>query len=75
MQWRSQPDDLVPLCKFLVIIDCEKQSISKEMNNDVWNFHSRTKLSGWLRHCPLAVFHLNFRIFQLSLHILKKCVN
>ena len=52
IQWRSQPDDLVPLCKFLVIIDCEQQSISKEMNNDnVWNFHSGTKLSGWLRHC------------------------
>ena len=38
-QWRSQPGDLVPLCKFLVIIDCEQQSISKEMNNDnVWNW-------------------------------------
>ena len=57
-QWRSQPEDLVPLCKFLVIIDCEQQSISKEMNNDnVWNFHSGTKLSGWLRHCmPLCYY-------------------
>ena len=32
-----------------------KESISKEMNNDNdLNLHSMTKLSGWLRYCPMA---------------------
>ena len=33
-QQRSQPDDLVPLCKYLQVTDCDLQSISNEMNND-----------------------------------------
>ena len=51
-QWRSQPDNLVTLCKFFCLYRPCKESISKEMNNDNdLNLHSMTKLSGWLRYC------------------------
>ena len=49
-QWRSKPDNLVPLWKFqtsLFIsleIDCFLQSMNTK------NLHSGTKSSGWLRH-------------------------
>jgi hypothetical protein len=33
-QWRSQPDDSVPLCKYCRVYKISTQSISKEMNND-----------------------------------------
>ena len=32
-QWRSQPHDLVPLCKYLQFVDCENNQFFKEMNN------------------------------------------
>ena len=32
-QWRSQPDNLVMMCKYLCVYRPCKQSISKEMNN------------------------------------------
>ena len=52
IQWRSQPDNLVVLCKFFCVYRPYKESISKEMNNDNdLNLHSMTKLSGWLRYC------------------------
>ena len=42
-QWRSQPDNLVMLCKFSKVYRLEKESISKEMNNDNdLNLHSMT---------------------------------
>jgi hypothetical protein len=37
-QWRSQPDNLVMLCKYFRVHTASKQSISKEMNNDYLNF-------------------------------------
>ena len=50
-QWRSQPDNLVPLWKFQTLslfisleIDCCSQSMITK------NLHSGTKSSGWLRH-------------------------
>jgi hypothetical protein len=33
-QWRSQPDDSVPLYKYCHVYKLSTQSISKEMNND-----------------------------------------
>ena len=43
-QWRSQPDNLVMLCKFFCVYRPYKESISKEMNNDNdLNLHSMTK--------------------------------
>ena len=51
-QWRSQPENLVMLCKCFCVYRLQKASISKEMNNDNdLNLHSMTKLSGWLRYC------------------------
>ena len=51
-QWRSQPDNLVILCKFFCVCRPYKESISREMNNgNDLNLHSMTKLSGWLRCC------------------------
>jgi hypothetical protein len=50
-QWRSQPDNLVMLCKYFCVHKPWKQSISKEMKKwiiMIWNLHSMTKLSGWL---------------------------
>jgi hypothetical protein len=34
-QWRSQPDSLVMLCKYFRVHRPWKQSISKEMNDDL----------------------------------------
>jgi hypothetical protein len=48
VQWRSQPDDSVPLCKYCHVYKLSTQSISKEMNNDELKFaYSRTKSLGW----------------------------
>ena len=33
-QWRNQPADSVPLCKYCHVYKLSTQSISKEMNND-----------------------------------------
>ena len=49
-QWRSQPDIWSCKCKFFCVYRPYKESISKEMNNEVLNLHSMTKLSGWLRY-------------------------
>jgi hypothetical protein len=39
VQWRSQPENLVMLCKYFRVHKPWKQSISKEMNNDNdWKF-------------------------------------
>ena len=52
-QWRSQPDDLVPLCKYSQLTDCESnQFLKKWIMVILWNLHSGTKSSGWLRYCP-----------------------
>ena len=51
-QWLSQPEDLVPLCKYLQFIDYENtQFLKKWIMIILWNLHSGTKSSGWLRHC------------------------
>ena len=51
LPWRSQPYNLVMLCKFFCVYRPYKESISKEMNNDNdLNLHSMAKLSGWLRY-------------------------
>ena len=45
-QWRSQPDNLVTLCKFFCVYIPYEESISKEMimnNDNDLNFHSKTK--------------------------------
>ena len=51
LQERSQPDDLVPLCKYFLFIDCENNQFAKKWIMIIaWNLNSGTKLSGWLRH-------------------------
>jgi hypothetical protein len=47
-QWRSQPDNSVPLCKYWHVYKLSTQSISKEMNDEL-TFASGAKPSGWLR--------------------------
>jgi hypothetical protein len=34
-QWRSQPDNSVPLCKYWHVYKLSTQSISKEMNDEL----------------------------------------
>ena len=41
-QWRSQPDNLVMLCKCFCVYRPYKESISKQMNNDDLNLHGMT---------------------------------
>ena len=48
MQWRSQPNDLVLLCKYLEF--CENNQFLKKWMTIIWNLTSGTKLSGWLLH-------------------------
>ena len=61
IQWRSQPDNLVMLCKFFCVYRPYKESISKKMNNDNdLNLHSMTKLSGWLRYWDDSLLVLKF---------------
>ena len=50
-QWRSQPDYLVPLCKFqiIIIIHCFRNWFFSQSVNCKY-FHSGTKSSGWLRY-------------------------
>jgi hypothetical protein len=58
-----QPDDLVPLCKCFVFIDCEKNRFLKKLiMMIILNLHSGAKLSGWLRHCNRGVFSCFVRI-------------
>ena len=51
-QWRSQPDNLVPLCKFqfMVIIHFFRNWLFSQSVNCKY-LHSRSKSSGWLRYC------------------------
>ena len=72
-QWRSQPDNLVMLCKFFCVYRPYEQSISKKMNKDNdLNLHSMTKLSGWLRYCTklhfFIVYHTLFNHYS-TLHV------
>ena len=54
IQWRSQPDNLVPLCKFQIIIAIHffrNWLFSQLMKTKI--LHSETKLSGWLCYCSV----------------------
>ena len=66
-QWRSQPVNLVMLCKFFCVYRPYKESISKEMNNDL-NLHSMTKLSGWLRHCIQSASSARLKQLNFTFH-------
>ena len=73
MQWRSQPDNLVMLCKSFRVYRLKKESISKEMNNDNdLNLHSMTKLSGWLRYCFSVFSH---KCYSSSIHYSTSALN
>jgi hypothetical protein len=51
-QWRSQPDNLGPLCKFKIIIIIH--FFRNWLFHSQWTIkylHSGTKSSGWLRYC------------------------
>ena len=75
-QWRSQPDNLVPLFKFQAIIIIHfftNWLFSQSMNTKY--LHSGTKSSGWLRYwsCLLKIFinyalHVSFLILYIRLH-------
>ena len=82
-QWRSQPDNLVMLCKFHIIIIF----ISLEIDcfHGLWTrkyLHSMTKLSGWLRHwirgfhqSMQAPFHLWDHVFDSRCeHMIIMCI-
>ena len=53
LQWRSQPDIWSCRCKFFCVYRPYKESISKEINNDL-NLHSMTKLLGWFCSCTIV---------------------
>ena len=73
-QWRSQPDNLVMLCKFFCVYRLQKESISKEMNNDNdLNLHSMTKLSGWLRYWAYLYEALGF--IGENVRTIVRCIN
>ena len=52
IQWRSQPDNLVPLCKFqsIIIIHFFRDLLFSQSVNCEY-LHSGTKSPGWLRYC------------------------
>ena len=59
-QWRRQPDNSVPLCKFKIIIifisleiDCFHSQWTRKY------LHSGTKSSGWLRYCLSTCLNVN----------------
>jgi hypothetical protein len=57
-QWRSQPNDSVPLCKYCHVYDNQhNQFLKKWIMIMSWNLHSRTKSSGWLRQWWLGTWH------------------
>jgi hypothetical protein len=60
-QWCSQPDNLVPLCKFKIIIIIHFISLEIDCFHSQWTrkyLHSGTKSSGWLRYClRLTLMH------------------
>ena len=68
-QWRSQPDNLVPLCKFQIIIIIHffrNWWFSQSVNCKY--LHSGTKSSGWLRYCVQpSVFRINKFSQRISL--------
>ena len=57
VQWRSQPDNLVPLCKFhsITIIQFFRNGLFSQSVNCEY-LHSGTKSSGWLRYWSCSVW-------------------
>ena len=57
IQWRSQPDNLVPLCKFqsIIIIHFFRNWLFSQSVNCKYLL-SGTKSSGWLRYCRNIIY-------------------
>jgi hypothetical protein len=77
MQWRSQPGDSVPLCKYSHDYKLSTQSISKEMNNDnELKFAERDQIVGLatpLRICAFYSVHGRFNVFMSNITIRFDC--
>ena len=76
-QWRSQPDYLVSLCKFpiIIIIHCFRNWFFSQSVNTKY-LHSGTKSSAWLRFCFYYVNNTSVDLWwslRYGCHWLHRC--